>query len=110
MPTSPPGAFAPERAPRCVPEKDEAVARPAFHHERVDGSGYYGKRREQTPQRAHPGRGRDLRRHDHLAGEKLPRTTPWLILRDRKEHHDMDCVAALVDAVRRERAASPSAR
>jgi HD-GYP domain-containing protein (c-di-GMP phosphodiesterase class II) len=84
-------------------EKDEAVAQTVLlHHERGDGSGYYGKRREQTPRSA-----RILavaETYDamttSLVKEKLPQDHALAILRDRKEHYDVDCVAALVDAVR----------
>jgi HD-GYP domain-containing protein (c-di-GMP phosphodiesterase class II) len=84
-------------------DKDEAVAQTVLlHHERVDGSGYYGKRGEQTPRNA-----RILavaETYDamttSLVKERLPQDHAMAILRDRKEHYDADCVGALADAVK----------
>ena len=84
-------------------DKDEEVAQTVLlHHERSDGSGYYGRRREQTPRNA-----RILavaETYDamttSLVKERLPQDHALAILRDRQEHYDGDCVAALSEAVR----------
>lgn len=84
-------------------DKDEAVATTVLlHHERADGSGYYGKRREQTPRNA-----RILavaETYDamttSLVKERLPQEHALAILRDRREHYDGDCVSALEAAVK----------
>ena len=66
------------------------------------GSGYYGRRLEQTPRNA-----RILavaETYDamttSLVKERLPQDHALAILRDRQEHYDVDCVTALSEAVR----------
>jgi HD-GYP domain-containing protein (c-di-GMP phosphodiesterase class II) len=84
-------------------EKDEAVAETVYlHHERLDGSGYHGRRREQIPRGA-----RILavaETYDAMTTtrvkERLTGDEALAILKDRTEHFDADCVGALADAVR----------
>jgi len=87
---------------RALDKDDEVAETVLLHHERADGSGYYGKRLEQTPRNA-----RILavaETYDamttSLVKERLPQEHALAILRDRQEHYDVDCVAALSDAVR----------
>ncbi|HET9299402.1 MAG TPA: HD domain-containing phosphohydrolase [Candidatus Polarisedimenticolaceae bacterium] len=84
-------------------DKDEQVAQTVLlHHERADGSGYYGRRREQTPRAAQILAVAET--YDamttSLVKERLPQDHALAILRDRQEHYDGDCVAALSEAVK----------
>ena len=84
-------------------DRDEQVAQTVLlHHERADGSGYYGRRREQTPRAAQILAVAET--YDamttSLVKERLPQDHALAILRDRQEHYDGDCVAALSEAVK----------
>lgn len=98
---------------RALDPDDAVVEAIHYHHERVDGQGYHGKKAADIPRAARilaVAEAYDAMTTS-LVREKMTSDRALGLLRDKRgEHFDPDCVDALVDAVRPRPRAVPLSR